>query len=167
MAWPITQYTSCDSIRALLGVSNEEMEDAELETEEYEGSLDIDLANIEAGLPALFQDTLDVAPSERTPLQQRFLYLTRNLAALHIARRAGSWLAMSAKTIGDGQATMSRFADSPYQTTLARIDQEYQSMRFSLASALAALDPEASAPLSTLLTLLAGARASVDRVTGE
>lgn len=166
MPWPVDHYTSFAGIRAILGVSDEEVEDETLALDIYEASLDLDLTDIGQPLPALFLTTSEIAPNTRTPTEQRFLHLTANLAALHVARQVGSSLPMLAKTITDGKASMSRFADAPYRLTLDRVEQEYWSTRFALKTAYATLSATSS-PVTKIPTLLYGAGAATDRVTNS
>lgn len=168
MPWPVIWYTSYDAIRSVLGVSDEEgfLEDADLDSEHLESVLHLALTGIGSTLPTEFLAVCGTPPVARTEAQANLALLVPLFATLCVARQVGVSLPMSAKTITDGKASFSRFADAPYKETLARLEAEFQVARTALASAYSTLTGAGGTP-TVLPTLLAGAGASVDRVTNE
>jgi hypothetical protein len=168
MSWPVLWYVPYDSIRTLLGVSDEEglLSDAFLGGELAEAALHRALKSVSSDLPGIYAAIRDIPASERTEEEQDLAGRVPTLAALAVARFAASALPMAARVISDGKASVARFADGPYRDTLARIEEDYQALRTEIAEACQALGVEA-APAGWTPTLLSAARASVDRVTAE
>lgn len=166
MAWPVEWYTSFNSIRGILGVSDEEgaLEDDYLGGDYVEASLHLALTALGSALPADFAAAKNVAYASRTEAQQTLALLVPMFAALAVARAVGPSLPMLAKTITDGKASFSRFADAPYKETLARVEAEYWTARSTLAETYAAITGGTSGSVA-MPTFLVGAGASVDRVT--
>lgn len=162
----ISLYTTYDDVRAILGVSDKELEDAALGQRVYADSLELDLIEIGATLPEFITQTEAIHLASRSFEQRQFLRLVEQFATYSVARKAGSALAMSPKTVSDGKASFSRFADSPYKQTLELIDREYYRLRAMLAAAFGALIGAADAP-SGPPRYMVGARAAIDRVTGS
>jgi hypothetical protein len=166
--WPVLWYTSYDAIRGILGVSASEdlLLDADLGGDDAEASLHRDLVEIHSALPTTYAALRDTPCAERTAAQQSLLGRVTTLATLSVARTCSSALPMAAKTIGDGKASLTRFADGPYRDTLARIEDRFQIARTELAAAFAELTGE-GAFTTSIPVLLRGAGAAIDRVTGE
>lgn len=168
MSWPVIWYTSYESVRAILGISDEEgmLEDADLGNEYVEASLHLALTGIGSTLPGDFQTVCDTPPASRTEAQTQLALIVPMFAALCVARQVGTSLPMSAKTLTDGKASFSRFADAPYKETLARIEAEYWVVRDILAAAYAVITGSSVTSMA-MPTLLVAAGASIDRVTNS
>jgi hypothetical protein len=165
--WPVVWYTSYDAIRGILGVSAAEdlLLDADLGGEGAEAALHRDLVEVHVDLPATYAAIRDTPYAERSAVQHALLGQVASLATLSVARALSPALPMAAKTIGDGKASMSRFADGPYRDTLARIEERFQIARNELATTLAEVTGEGAFTVPTPV-LLRAAGAAVDRVTG-
>lgn len=161
----LTTYTSYDEIRAVLGVSTEELEDSTLSLGMYAAALTAELEDINTGIPAQFITVAGMADIARTANQQRFFDSTRLFAAYAIAKQLGSSLPLfSPKDITDGKASVARFADSPYQTTLKEIKNMYEAARLRLGKAYDNLQSLSTS--STPVMFLSAVAPAIDPVTG-
>jgi len=162
----ITTYTTYDEVRAALGVSTDEIEDATLELGVYGMGLDMDLMEVNAGVPAAFATVRSIATPDRTPVQQALFQTVKLFATYAVAKQLASGLAMFApKDISDGKATVSRFADSPYRDTVSHIGQQYGLNRDRLKLAYATLTGGASD--ATSQSMLRISSPLLDPVTGQ
>ena len=162
----IVSYTTFNDVRAVLGVSDDELEDATLSLSVYADSLDLELLAIGATLPSLFTATQNKPLGDRTADEKVFLMQVAQFATYHVANEVGQALPMMPKTISDGKANMSRFADAPYRLTMERIKSKYDALHNALEEIYATL-AGTSATSAPLPTLLVGAGASIDRVTNS
>lgn len=162
----ISLYTTFSDIRAILGVSSDELDDSTLGLRVYADSLELDFIEIGESLPSAITSTEAVPLASRTQEQRTFLRLVEQFAAYAVARKVGTALPMMAKTISDGKANLSRFADAPYKAALELIDREYYRIRALLVSAFNTMTGGGDVTASTY-PYLVGARATIDRVTGQ
>lgn len=163
----ITTYTTYADVRAVLGVSTDEVEDVTLALSVYADSLELELMDLGSALPALYAMTTLVAVLDRTAAQQRFVLLTSMFATYQVAQHLSQALPMfSPKTISDGKANLSRFADGPYKTTIELVANQYGRLRVQLSAAFAALSSSTQIQTPTL-PYLAGISVTPDRVTGS
>lgn len=133
----LNDYMTYNDVRAALGVSVEELEDATIGLELYESAVDEDVLSVHSGLPGIYVGIMETVEADRTPQEQRLYKLTRLFATYSAARVVGQSLPMfGPKSISDGKATMSRFADSPYKDLLDRLDEQYASTRDRLLNVL-------------------------------
>lgn len=156
----ILDYTTYDDIRAVLGVSTDELEDTTLDLEIYDSGLVLDLEDVDLGL----SDAYLALPATRTATQDRFHRTVRMFAAYSVARQLTASLPMfGPKDISDGKATVTRFADSPYKETIKRVQAEFDRCRTRLEKAYAGLS--SGAYTLTIPTFLSVASPSTDPVT--
>lgn len=119
----ITDYTSYDEIRSVLGVEDDELLDVTIEQPVYLTNLLEDMYEVSPEVENLFETISNT--STPTPLESRFLRVLSSFATYSVARQFTSSLPMFApRSIGDGKATMSRFAD-PYKETIKRIEDKF------------------------------------------
>lgn len=157
----ITTYTTYDDIRAVLGVSDDELEDDTLSLEVYDNALTVELEDIDLDLPA----TYAALPTTLTAAQQRFQTATRLFATYSVAKQLSSALPLfGPKDISDGKATVSRFSDSPYKEVIKRIEAEYEKSRTRLEKAYATAN--SSSYSLTIPTFLSVASPNEDPITG-
>ena len=157
-------YTTYDDIRAALGVSSDEIEDATLSLSLYELNLTSEFEDISLTLESDYATV--AALSSRTAVQDRFLQATRLFATYAVAFQATTSLPLfSPKDISDGKATVSRYADSPYKEVIKKVEQLYGRYRTKLEAALAANNAE-SAPSIAARTYMAVSIPDSDPVTG-
>lgn len=133
----LINYTDYDSIRAALGVSDEELEDDTLGLQLYEDHLKADLEDISYDLDPLHA-TLEGTATLTAP-QERFMMASRLFATYSTAKSLTVTLPMfGPKAIEDGKARMERFTD-PYKATIIAINSEYERWRNRLKAAFETL----------------------------
>lgn len=161
----ITSFTTFNDIRAVLGVSSDEIEDATLSLDIFELNLTSELEDI--GL-ALVSDYSTVAElTTRTAVQERFYQATRLFSAYAVAFQAtGSLPLFSPKDISDGKATVSRYADSPYKEVIKKVTAQYEKFKLKLEKAYADFGSN-SAPSRTVLPFFNVASGARDPVTNS
>lgn len=115
----LTYIPSYTDVRALLGVSSEELEDDDIGVRLFVRVLEQDLQNVDASLLADYTAISAVAFTMRTTTQKRLFEAVQTYSTFHIAEQLCVALPQfSPKTIGDGKAIMQRHADSPYKVTI-------------------------------------------------
>lgn len=162
----LTEYTSYAEVRAVLGVSPEELEDATLALAVYSAALTADIEDVNLGIPDQFAAVAAVAADSRTPDQVRFYDTVRLFATYAVARQLSSSLPLfGPKDISDGKASFSRFADSPYKATIAEVRNQFDRLRTRLDTAYSKLS--AGQASSVALNVLSIAGLPTDPVTGS
>lgn len=162
----LTDYTTYDDVRAALGVSSDEIEDATLSLDLYFLNLQAELEQVDPNLPSAFEDLPGVG--SQTPLQSAFYSRTKLFATLCVAKQCTTSLPLFApKDITDGKAAVGRFQNDPYKDVVASVDVLYSRYRSWLDQAYKnlQLNQVADVPLPSV-TLMAGAGVSPDPVTG-
>jgi hypothetical protein len=161
----LTDYTTCNDIRAALGVSDEELGDDTLSLELYEYNLMQDLMDVG---DTLGDDYLVVADlTVKTPQAVKFYQATRLFSTYAVARQLlGSLPLFSPKEVSDGKATMSRFSQNPYQDTIKTVKEQYDKFKTRLEAAYSTFKVS-DAPVMTVRTLMAIATPANDPVTGK
>lgn len=117
---------SYDDIRALLGVSDDEIDNATLglilfarSLDEGFNDLDDSLGQPAGTLASYYSGIASVAEASRTAAQKRFFANVQTYAAFHVAGDLVDTLPQfSPKTISDGKAMVQRHADGPYKITI-------------------------------------------------
>lgn len=143
----LIDYTSYNDVRAALGVSVDEIDDATLSLDLYEFNLVSELEGISL---TLIPDFLGLPPTGRTAEQTRFYQSTKLFATYATAKLGTIALPMfSPKEQTDGKAGLVRFAQDPYKATIARVLQQYEAFKSKLEVAYAAVTPAAGAVVST------------------
>lgn len=162
----ILTLTTYDDVRAVLGVTVDELEDSTLTLELYANHLDMELEDIAAALPAQYTTVAAIAENLRTAAQQKFYRLTRLFATYSVARQLISGLPMfGPKDISDGKALVSRFADSPYTRVADEVRAEYDRLLIALGKAYGELISQAVTVTTRTYAVSIGQ--GVDRVTGS
>ena len=159
----ITDYTSYDEIRAALGVSEDDIEDATLALPLYADILAVELEDISLDLP----DTYATLKDNPTPslLQRRFLQSARLFATYAIAKHlSGSLPLFSPETVTDSKVSVKRFT-SPYKDVIANVGEQYGRFRKRLEEAYAAVS-STTATARTPKVYFSVSAPSSDPVTG-
>lgn len=160
----LSDYTSYDEIRAVLGVESEELSDDTLGLNIYENSLLQDLDEIDVGLTAeiLAVRTME---TELSDAQNRLLRNADLFAPHCVAFHLTTSLPMFApKNIGDGKATLARFSDAPYRDTVRKVTTAYERYKTSLSAAYKALISSSLTTQVRQYSIVSGL--SIDPVTG-
>ncbi len=158
----LLDYTTYDDIRAVLGVSTDDIEDTTLGLETYSTALLLDLEDVDLGLPAAYTG---LPGTGRTAAQERFYATARIFATFAVARQLTSGLPLfGPKDVSDGKATTSRFSDSPYKETIKHVKAEFDRCRTRLERAYVGLS--SGSYTNTLPTFMAVVSPTSDPVTG-
>ena len=159
----ITDYTTYEDIRAVLGVSADEIEDATLSLAVYELSLSSEFEDISANLKTDYATVSGL--TSRTAVQERLFQSTRLFSTYAVAYQAsGSLPLFSPKDISDGKATVSRYADSPYKAVIEQIRTQYEKFKGKLEKAYAEYG-SSSAPVLVIRPFFNTASGAYDPVT--
>lgn len=162
----ISDYTSYDAIRSVLGVSDDELEDATLALPLYSNGLEDDLYSVSATLLSTYATIGAKTVGTRTDKESSVYRLTQLFATYSVAKQLCTSLPMfGPKSVTDGKAAMSRFSGTPYQDTAQGISEKYDLYLSRLTDALAALSSSVST-VTTPIYMLA-ATPDYDPVVGD
>jgi hypothetical protein len=162
----LTNYTTYNDIRSILGVSDQELSDATLGLEVYKSYLDSELDEVDSTLITEYAAVVAVLEASRTAAQKRFYRTTRLFAVYAVARQLTTALPLfSPKDISDGKASLARFSDSPYREVTKKVTSEYDRLKTALLDAFYGLT--SSTATSTARVYFSSAILVPDPVTGE
>jgi len=162
---PLTTYTSYADVRAVLGVSDDDIEDATLALPTYDDMLRMEMDSLNVGIHPKFMEVSLVDPSALTEAQSSFLRYFRLFCTYATARALASALPMfGPKSLGDGKVNVSRFSDSPYKVTVAKVEADFGRMSSLLSTAYATLG--ATSTISYSRPWFANVGLDIDPVTG-
>lgn len=160
----LTLYTSYDDIRAALGVSNEELEDATLSLQLYEFNLIAELEDISLDLPSDFATV--AGDTQRDEDSERLYQSVRLFSTYAVSSQLASSLPLfSPKDVTDGKAGFSRYSDSPYKETIKEIKRLFDRYRGRVVNSYASWNAS-TAPTTTTRTYFAVVSPASDPVTG-
>lgn len=163
---PLLDFTTYDDIRAALGVSDDEIEDATLSLDVYEFELIAELESVADNLIDQYGTVKALDEGMRTPVQRRFFQATRQFATYAVAKHLTVSLPLfSPKDITDGKASFSRYAANPYEKTIDAVKSKAESWRLRLKEALAGVQSVTATSLPLLNTFVVASPAT-DPVTG-
>ena len=158
-------YTTNNEVRAILGVTDNELSDDALGLGVYERNLKRELRDAGTNVTPIFRDFLAIPASSRSETQIEFIEAVQVFSTYAVARQLGSALPMFApKEMGDGKSVMQRFGVSPYQDTLKTIETMYNRAQLHLVSAYAAV--QSMTGQTQLRSYMVVSSPSSDRVTG-
>lgn len=159
----LTNYTTADEIRAALGVSDEELENATIELGDYYRLLLIDLDEIADDLATQYE----ALTGSLSAAQARFQRRVQVFATYSVARVLVTSLPLFApKRVQDGRAEQERIQD-PYKDTREGVLAMYGRLRDKLVEAYAELFPEAEVFTPTTISFCSSVGLAVDPVTNE
>lgn len=160
----LTDFTSYDEIRAVLGVSNEEIEDVTLALPMYHDQLNFRLDDIYGTLAATFLTIGEITAPSRTAEQARFYNITRLFCSYGVAADLIVALPMfSVQRVTDGKAEMERF--DPMADMKAGVLSMLNPLLTRLQAALTVVDPTYSAPVAVTGISIVGVALARDPVT--
>lgn len=158
----ITTYTTYNEIRAVLGVSDADIEDSTLALAIYSNLLNSDLESINSNFISLHQTIAGEA--SQTDAQQRFLRNTSSFATFSVAKSLLAAMPMFAvEKMSDSKATGERF-DEAQKDTAKRIEAMYDSSRAALIASVGEVG--SSATTTRTFSLFAVSSPATDPVTG-
>lgn len=157
---------SLSDIRALLGVSVDELEDETICLLVYERNLEESLIDIDEDIIDDYQAVVATATASRTKEQRRFFNAFQTYATYHVADDlTGALPQFSPKVIGDSKAQMQRHANDPYLLTTEAVKRGLALASARLKSAYAVLNGGSAAERTTVPVIVASTP-SADPVTG-
>ena len=163
MSLPITNYTSYDSVRAALGVSSDDLEDATLALDIYADALELELDEVATN----FWTQYTLAHDAVTPTadQVKLLTVTRLFATYAVAKLlTGSLPLFAAKQVTDSKAGVQRF-DNPFRDVVKAVNDQYGTLRTRLGTAVANLISSSLASVTPVY--FAVVSPSDDPITGD
>lgn len=159
-------YCLPDEVRAVLGVSDEELPNETLALGIYQIGLQESLLKVSPTLQSKFDAIRALSESARTGIQQKLHNRVRLFSTYAVARQAGLALGMlGPKALSDEKSSFSRFAGEPYKDVLGRIETELGKATTDVKEALAELDNEALSAHRGVGLVVVSRR--YDPVTGE
>lgn len=163
----ITDYTSYDAVRAVLGVSSEEIEDSVINLPMYETLLAEDLLDLSSSIQADFITTRDIAAATQTAIEKRFVKIMQTYASYQVASTLLGSVAMFApKDVTDGKASMARVSD-PFKTLKADVMASLVYIRTRLLTAYEAYSGSYTVPVAVSRVFISSTGLSIDPVTNE
>lgn len=164
----LTSYCGFDEVRSALGVNDVELKNTVLSLPVYEMGLLREFNRISLSLAAAFLAISGKSPGARTDAEKALYDATRLFSVYAVAKQVGVALPNFApKDVGDGKASISRFAGEPFKLVLDGIDAYYQTMRANAQEALAGYGVTTTSTASTLpVSPFRASKRSYDPVTG-
>jgi len=160
----LSSYVAYSSVRAALGVSDEELPDSVLSESIYEDNLLLELD--EVGATAASDLLSFIASTPTGAAELKYLRTGRLFATYAVANQLLSSLPLfSPKEITDGKASVVRYADGPYKKTIEEVRARYEKYAALIGEAYSDLIAGPT-PVTTVPTFLVLA-GMVDPVTGE
>lgn len=163
----LADFTTFNDIRAALGVSEDEIEDATLSLQVYEFSLVSEMEDINESLISGIATVREIDPGQRTAVQTRLIQTATLFATYSVARHLTTSLPLfSPKDITDGKASISRYAANPYKDVIDRVERLFERFKARLAEVYASYSSQ-SVTASVARTYFAKSTPSTDPVTGS
>lgn len=132
-------YTTNDQVRAIFGVSAEEIADMTLDLPLYQKNLELELDDVSPTLRADYTTVATILPGALTAVQQAFLDGVTLFAPYAVGKQITTGLPLfAAKQVTDGKAGVTRNSDSPFQQQVSDCKKFYERFRQSLEKRYAA-----------------------------
>lgn len=165
----LTTYCDYSEIRSALGVNDIELSDLVLGLPVYEMGLIRELNRLSTSLNAAFLVIYLKPPSNRTTSEAELHDSVRLFSVYAAAKQVGVSLANFApKDVGDGKATISRYAGEPFEKVLSGIDDYYSALRGELRTLYETYSSSASTTTASTKpsTFFVASKRGYDPVTG-
>ena len=158
----LTDYTAYADIRAALGISDEDLDDATLALPLYGDYLTQELEDISLTLPETYSTIK--ANGTPSPAELRFLKTCNLFATFAVAKQLTAALPLfAAKQVTDGKAAVQRF-DTPYRDTIKNVLEQYDKQRTRLIASLDSIGRSTKAAVTPVY--FAAVSPAYDPVTG-
>jgi len=132
----LTTYCEFNEVRSALGVNADELSDTVLGLPVYEMGLVRELNKLSTSLCAAFSAIYAKVEADRTTLETALHDAVRLFSVYAVARQVGVSLANFApKDVGDGKASVSRYAGEPFEKVMGRVEEYYTALRGELRTA--------------------------------
>ena len=164
----LTDFTSYDEIRAVLGVSSKELEDVTLALPLYSRTLGFELSDMADDLPGVYATVSALPAADRTVAQQRFYDVTQLYSAYSVSRQLLTSLPLfSPQRLTDGRAGFDRH-DDPFEDVRAGILEGVHQHRDRMLALYAAITSTAVGTTTIVAPSLTRATGlAIDPVTGR
>jgi hypothetical protein len=157
--------TTHDEVRATLGVSDEELENATLDLKVFTDQLELELSDIDPTLPTTLDTITAIAEGSRTAAQAKLFNIANIFCSYAYAKVLLTSLPLfSPKTITDGRAEFERHINL-MDDVRDGISAGYSALRTRLQDALAALGSGYTAPVATTIIFATSIGLATDPVT--
>lgn len=163
----LTDFTSYDEIRAVLGVSPKEVSDSTLALPLYARTLVFELTDMASDMDTVYLAISALPSVDRSTVQQRFYDVVQLYSAYSTSQQLLSSLPLfSPKRITDGRAEFDRQADPFEDVKVGVVEGLHQARRrlltlYSTVTSVTISSPNIVAPVFAIATGLA-----TDPVTG-
>lgn len=158
----LTDLTSYESVRAVLGLTTLELPNTLLAAEVYDLVMETEILALGSNLYTDYT----TATGESTAEAEAFVRATRLFATHAVAFKCVESLPLTAtKAITDGKAGVYRDGNSPYKQAIEKITSAYFLTKRGLQEAYAAYNNESIAEIPTV-TILSVSSPDYDPVTG-
>lgn len=165
----LAPFTSHDQVRAVLGVTPEELSDDTLNLEIYEANLRLELdliADNDGALITAFEAVDAIGEAVRTRAEANFHAAVILFAPYPVALHLASSLPLFApKSITDGKAAIARHAESPFEKQIREAKQYHERFRQNLLSRWATYN-SSTVTATALPTLFSVSSPASDPVAG-
>lgn len=162
----LVDLTTCEEVRAVLGVSDDEIEDRTILLPVYEYNLEAELRGVSATLISRCDSVRAKAEADRTDNEKWLLKMASIFATYAVAKNLTTSLPMfSPKEISDSKASIARFAQNPYADTIASILKQFDVAKGRVTAALTAIETVNARRFSYVPNLMRAA-GGTDPVTG-
>ena len=163
----LADLTTCDEVRAVLGVSDDEIEDRTILLPVYEYNLEAELRGVSATLISHCADVRAKPEAERTDNEKWLLKMAAIFATYAVAKNLTTSLPMfSPKEVSDSKASMARFSQNPYADTIAAILKQFDVAKGRVTEALTAIEVVSARRFKFTPNLMRAA-GGTDPVTGS
>lgn len=164
----ILDYTTYDDIRAVLGVSSEELEDATVSLQVYEFGLSSEIRSVSRTLVSDLATVVASPEAGWTDVQRELVEGMTLFCTYSVARQLLTSLPLfSPKEITDGKASQVRYSTNPYEETIRRVQAEYSRFKTDLDAIYASFKSSTATASTTRILMIGGPSTSINPITGE
>lgn len=147
----LNDYTTPDTVRALLGINDLEVEDYQLSLDVYNLAIESGLDDLSISVLPMYETVKAVPESGRTSVQKRYYSSVQLYAATLVALALLPTLPLAApRKIGDEKAVTERVND-PFKMLSDNLAGSLAVLGARIKAALAALDPSFTTNVVTRL----------------
>lgn len=159
-----SDYTTADSVRAVLGISVKEASDAVVEDTVNLTNMLEALYSVSTTLAADFRKAAAAAP--RSDKQTRFVLLVQTFCAYAVALQLIPSLPLLApQQITDGKTAVNR-VDNPYEHLKPSLQASLTYFKANMIEAYAAINSAVTVPTATKRTMVTSVGLGTDPITG-
>ena len=129
----LVDFTSHDEVRAVLGISDDELEDSTLSLPVYEFDLKKELREVSSDLLGTYATVSSTPPEDRSDAEEQLYEAVRLFSTYAVARHLCTGLAnMSPKEMTDSKASFVRYAAGNIEAITSNVEQRYTLFKSNL-----------------------------------